>query len=130
MNAHGRHPFEAFSTERTGNIFRLPVLLLLLLLGVVFAGAGCGLFHKKAPPVTYNDPQLKEKVESALKPEPLLKDHHVTVRSINGVVELSGEVDSIVAKERAGLAAAAVSGIVQVKNDLLVRSQPARNATH
>lgn len=85
---------------------------------------GCGLFHKKAPPPTYNDPQLKAKVEAALNSEPLLKDNRVTVQSQNGVVQLSGEVESLAAKERAGLVAASVPGIVQVKNDVLVGPRP------
>lgn len=101
----------------------LPDLLLVLLLPALVGVTGCGLFHKKTSPVTYNDPQLKEKVESALKSEPLLKDNRITVQSSNGVVELRGEVDSIAAKERAGLAAASVPGIVQVKNDALVRNR-------
>jgi hypothetical protein len=95
--------------------------LVVLLLAVLIGGPGCGLFHKKAPPVTYDDAQIKEKVESAMKSEPLLKDSRITVQSQNGVVQLSGEISSLAAKERAGLAAASVPGTLQVKNDLLVR---------
>jgi osmotically-inducible protein OsmY len=93
-----------------------------LLFAALLAVTGCGLFHKKAPPPTYNDPQLKANVEAALKSEPLLKDRPITVQSQNGIVQLSGNIDSIAAKERAGLVAASVAGIVQVKNNLLVRS--------
>jgi osmotically-inducible protein OsmY len=95
-----------------------------LFLVALVAVTGCGLFHKKAPPPTYNDAQLKAKVEAALRAEPSLKDSRVTVQSQNGVVELSGEVESLAAKERAGLAAASVPGIVQVKNDALVHNRP------
>ena len=101
----------------------LPSLLLVVLLSVLAGLTGCGLFHKKAPPATYNDPQLKQKVESALKSEPLLKDSRIGVQSQNGIVQLSGEIESIAAKERAGLAAASVPGTLQVRNDLLVRSR-------
>lgn len=103
----------------------LVVVSLLLILVMAFSGTGCGLFHKKAPPVTYDDLQIKAKVESVLKAEPLLKDSQVTIQARNGVVELSGEIDSLAAKERAGLAVASVPGILQVKNDLLVRSRSA-----
>jgi hypothetical protein len=100
-------------------------LALPLVLSVIFfGGTGCGLFHKKAPPVTYDDARIKANIEAALKAEPLLKDSRVTVQSQNGVVQLSGEIESIAAKERAGLVGASVPGIVQVKNDLLVRPRP------
>lgn len=113
--------------NNAANTTRIPLVcaLVLMLLTIIMGATGCGLFHKKAPPVTYDDPQIKTKVESVLKSEPLLKDSTITVQSRNGVVELSGEIDSIAAKERAGLAAASVPGIVQVKNGLLVRSRPA-----
>ena len=103
-------------------------LLVCLFVGALFCVTGCGLFHKKAPQVTYDDPQITAKVESVLKSEPSLKDNRITIHSNNGVVELSGEVDSIATKERAGLIAAAIPGIAQVKNDLLVR-RPAQT-TH
>jgi osmotically-inducible protein OsmY len=95
-----------------------------LLFAALVAVTGCGLFHKKTPPAAYDDPQLKAKVEGALKSEPLLKDSQITVQSQNGVVQLFGKIDSLAAKERAGLVAASVAGIVQVKNNLLVRSPP------
>ena len=104
---------------------RLSAGLTPLLFAALVAVTGCGLFHKKAPPATHDDPQLKANVEAALKSEPLLKDSPITVQSQNGVVQLSGKIDSLAAKERAGLVAASVAGIVQVKNNLLVPSPPA-----
>jgi osmotically-inducible protein OsmY len=127
MNANKKQFYDAFLTGTTTanttqrlSTSSLVVLLLASLLGVT----SCGLFHKKTPLTTYDDPQLRAKVEDALKSEPLLKDSRIAVQSQNGVVELSGEVGSPAAKERAGLAAASVPGIVQVKNDVLVRSRP------
>lgn len=122
MNANQRRTLKG--AERA-TAKRLLAGLRALFFVALMAVTGCGLFHKKAPPPSYNDPQLTAKVEAALKSEPLLKDSQVNVQSQNGVVQLSGEIESIAAKERAGLVAASVPGTVQVKNDLLVRSRSA-----
>jgi hypothetical protein len=118
LNANQRQFYDAFTTKGQSTC-ALALLLSAVLMGVT----GCGLFHKKAPPVTYDDPGIKTKVEAALKAEPLLNESRITVESQNGVVQLSGEIQSLAAKERAGLAAASVPGILQVKNDLLVHSR-------
>jgi osmotically-inducible protein OsmY len=44
----------------------------------------------------------------------------VEVHSLNGVVQLSGFVDSAAAKDRAGQIASSTKGVVQVYNNLLL----------
>ena len=125
MDANLKRASAAFPRRgQVAGTVRLALVFPILLSVIVFGGTGCGLFHKKTPPVTYDDPQINARVESALKSEPLLKESRITVQSQNGIVQLSGEIDSLAAKERAGLAAASVPGILQVKNDLLVRPPP------
>jgi hyperosmotically inducible protein len=49
-----------------------------------------------------------------------VKGTEVKVQSLNGVVQLSGFVDSPAAKDRAGQIAASTPGVVRVYNNLLL----------
>lgn len=87
-------------------------LLLSLLVGCSLLGRG------KAHPIV-NDTALGDAVENALRQEPSLQGAKIQVRSAQGIIELTGPVQSVAVKSRAGLVAASVPGVVQVHNDLL-----------
>jgi osmotically-inducible protein OsmY len=95
---------------------------LLAVLTMSIAG-GCSLFSgKKSPPPTADDRGIETHIRNALADDSLLKSTQLGVRSADGIVELTGFVDSTGAKSRAGLVAASTPGVVQVHNDVLVRS--------
>lgn len=84
---------------------------------------GCSLFSgNKNPPPTTDDRGIETHIQKALAEDSLLQRTQLRVRSADGIVELTGFVDSIIAKSRAGLVAASTPGVVQVHNDVLVRS--------
>lgn len=89
----------------------VPVLLSLL--------AGCSLFGGGTGHSVVNDSALANAVENALHQEPSLQGARIQVRSVQGVIDLTGRVESVGMKSRAGLVAASTSGVVQVHNDLL-----------
>ena len=66
------------------------------------------------------DQEIHAKIKAALYKDKLVKGTQVEVQSLNGVVQLSGFVDSEEAKARAGEIASNTKGVVQVHNNLLL----------
>jgi hyperosmotically inducible protein len=94
-----------------------------LSLALLAVETGCSTFgggQKSVPAV--NDGLIETRIREELSREPLLRGNTVQVRSEIGIVELTGRVPSMEVKSRAGLVAAAIPGVVQVHNDLLVNS--------
>ena len=88
---------------------------------VALAGA-CSLLAGKPQAVAQpDDMEVRARVETALAQDPAFKTDAITVQSCYGIVELTGAVACIADKERAGLIAASVPDVVQVKNDVSVR---------
>ncbi len=84
---------------------------------------GCALFSgKKSTGSGAADQAIRSGVTALLAKEPALGSARLDVTSSNGIVELTGDVDSAEAKSRAGLVAASVAGVKQVRNDVLVRA--------
>jgi osmotically-inducible protein OsmY len=67
-----------------------------------------------------SDKTITAKVKTALLKDPAVKGRQVNVTTYEGVVQLSGFVDSAAAKERAGEIARATRGVQTVHNDLLL----------
>lgn len=69
-----------------------------------------------------DDAEITSKVKAAIFAEPGLKTLQISVDTVNGVVTLSGSVDSPAAIERAKGLASAVSGVKAVDNRLMQKS--------
>ncbi|MCM0081572.1 BON domain-containing protein [Geomonas sp. Red32] len=68
-----------------------------------------------------DDSVVTTKVKAALFDELSLKTFNIGVKTYQGVVQLSGFVDTLDQKTRAGDVASRVSGVTDVKNDLIVK---------
>ncbi len=68
-----------------------------------------------------DDSAITAKVKAAILEDPALKSLQISVKTYKGVVQLSGFVDSKEMFDRAGEVAGKVSGVREVKNDLIVK---------
>jgi hyperosmotically inducible protein len=68
-----------------------------------------------------DDGVITTKVKSALISEPTTKARDITVITREGIVQLSGFVDSLSEKATAGEVAQGVAGVKQVRNDLEIK---------
>ncbi|HVV01464.1 MAG TPA: BON domain-containing protein [Verrucomicrobiae bacterium] len=71
-----------------------------------------------------DDSRITSNIKSDLKAEPTYKFNGVDVKTFDGVVQLSGFVSSQDQKQRAGDIAKNVQGVVQVKNNILLKPEP------
>lgn len=69
-----------------------------------------------------DDSVITGKVKAALVADPTTKAHQISVETFQGVVQLSGFVDSTEARSRATQVAQQVEGVKNVKNDLELRN--------
>ena len=67
------------------------------------------------------DSVLTARVKGALISDQVTKAHRINIESFQGVIQLSGFVSSEAEKTRAGEVAAAVPGVVEVRNAIEVR---------
>jgi hyperosmotically inducible periplasmic protein len=99
--------------------------LLCLTLGLLLGGAfvsGCSSTSTRESTGEYIDSStLTAKVKSALVSDELVKARDVQVETFRGTVQLSGFVDSEAQKERATAVARSVQGVLDVKNNLIVK---------
>jgi len=68
-----------------------------------------------------DDSVITTKVKTAVFDEPSLKVFQINVETYQGVVQLSGFVDSAQSVKKAGEVAGSVTGVKEVKNDLVVK---------
>ena len=92
------------------------VLSLILAGGIVF------LFHHRlyAMDVGLNDRDITNAVELEYLTEPVVPADRLNVRTMNGIVTLSGIVDNILAKEKAIAIAQSIKGVRSVVDELAV----------
>ena len=69
-----------------------------------------------------DDSVITGKVKAALVADPTTKAHQISVETFEGVVQLSGFVDTSEARSRATQVAKGVDGVKNVKNDLELRN--------
>lgn len=69
-----------------------------------------------------DDSVLTAKVKAALIESPDTKAHQITVETTEGVVQLSGFVDSMAAKAAASTVASSVTGVKEVRNQISVKT--------
>ena len=82
---------------------------------------GCAVTQGQETAGAYaHDKEIQAKIKTSLIEDKTVKATQVEVKSLNGVVQLSGFVDTPQAKERAGQIASSTKGVVQVYNNLLL----------
>ena len=82
---------------------------------------GCAVTQGRETAGAYaKDKKIQAKIKTALYKDPVVKGTQVEVNSLNGVVQLSGFVDTAEAKDRAGQIASSTKGVVQVYNNLVL----------
>jgi len=98
------------------------VMKFTVLLAMVLAYAGCSSSSERRSTSTYMDDKvIAAKIKTDLIGDPLTKAHQIDVNVYKGVVELSGFVDTPEAVHRAAEIARNTKGVVDVKNDLIVK---------
>jgi osmotically-inducible protein OsmY len=103
--------------KRMGTITKCLLATILLL-----AFAACASTSTSRSTGTYVDDQaITAKVKAGLVANEETKAMQIKVETYRGVVQLSGFVDNERSKETAGKIAEGVEGVVDVKNDLIVR---------
>ena len=78
---------------------------------------------KVNPSQEQHDPEIAQAVRDALMADPVVA-YKIVVDVAGGVAYLSGTVDSFFEKSEAELVASKVSGVVDVVNDIKIRSSP------
>jgi hyperosmotically inducible protein len=82
---------------------------------------GCAVTQGRETAGSYaKDKEITAKIKADLYKDKEVKGTEVRVTTLNGVVQLSGFVDSQTAKDRAEQIARSVSGVVEVQNSLLL----------
>jgi hyperosmotically inducible periplasmic protein len=74
--------------------------------------------------LSLSDERISARVKLALVGSPVTKATQIGVITRNGIVNLSGFVDSEASRAEAARVAAQVAGVVSVHNDLLLRDRP------
>jgi osmotically-inducible protein OsmY len=98
------------------------ILQLLICIGMITAFLGCAATQKRESTGQYvDDSVITTKVKTAIFNEATLKTMQINVKTFQGVVQLSGFVDSAQSVSKAGEVAGRVEGVKEVKNDLIVK---------
>jgi osmotically-inducible protein OsmY len=89
---------------------------------IALALGGCAATHTQEGTGEYfDDTVLTTKVKTVLLKDPMVSGMSVNVETFKGVVQLSGFVKTSAEREQAVRLARGVSGVKQVKNDILIR---------
>jgi serine/threonine-protein kinase len=122
----------AASPDSSGRKKSSAKLITFALVVVLAAGAGAYFWMSKKPPAVVppsrtqpvSDASLVNSVSGQLQQAPNLKSAKISVAAANGVVTLTGTADSAANREEAAKTAAAVQGVTQVVNSLVVQALP------
>jgi hypothetical protein len=101
-------------------IHSLGLLILIVMLTGTFAA--CASTRTQSSPGAYiDDSVITTKVKSLLAGDDFLKSFQIGVESHNGIVQLSGFVDSQKAIDKAVQITKSVEGVKSIRNDLIVK---------
>ena len=82
---------------------------------------GCAVTqHRETAGAYAKDKEIQAKIKASLYKDPIVKGTQVEVNSLNGVVQLSGFVDTAEAKTEAERVAKDTDGVKSVKNELKI----------
>jgi osmotically-inducible protein OsmY len=98
----------------------LAKLSVLLGLFTVFQGCAASQTHQSTGQYV-DDSVVTSKVKAAIVNDLALKGFQISVKTYQGVVQLSGFVDSAQNANKAADLARGVNGVTDVKNDLIVK---------
>ncbi len=104
-------------------------IFVLALLGTVSAGAATTQDAERDTQKRLEDSLLTARVKGALVSDEVTKAHRINIETYQGIIQLSGFVSSETEKTRAGEVAAAVPGVVEVRNAIEVRQTLANRDT-
>lgn len=96
---------------------------ILICAGLLSAFLGCATSSEKGETAGQyvDDSVITTKVKAAIFDEMALRTFQINVKTYQGIVQLSGFVDSAAHAQRAGELARGVAGVKEVKNDLIVK---------
>lgn len=98
------------------------IIKFIVCVGLITAFLGCAATHKRESTGQYvDDSVITTKVKTAIFNEATLKTLQINVKTYQGVVQLSGFVDSAQSVRKAGEVARTVADVKEVKNDLIVK---------
>lgn len=105
----------------------LTKLILVGSTSAILALTGCEMFNRGSSDRTagreLDDKTITENVKRDLNTEPVYKFTDVDVRTFDGVVQLSGFVNTDAQKHRAGEIAQQVPGVTQVDNNIALKPE-------
>jgi hypothetical protein len=98
------------------------VMTYILCVGLILALASCAGTAKKASTGEYvDDSVITSRVKAALIADPLTKAREISVETFKGTVQLSGFVTTAAEKDKAGEIARNTKGVVEVKNNIIIK---------
>lgn len=98
------------------------VMKCLVCIALIVAFAGCAATRTRESTGGYvDDSVITTKVKSDLVADPVTKARAISVETFKGVVQLSGFVNTVQEKEKAGEIARNVKGVVDVKNNINIK---------
>ena len=104
---------------------KLGFLKLTALVGVLAVASACSSTRtQQSAGEVIDDSVLTSKVKVALIDDPTTKAGQINVETYRGVVQLGGFVDNAQQKAQATKVARSVTGVKEVRNDLLVSTKP------
>jgi hyperosmotically inducible periplasmic protein len=71
----------------------------------------------------WDDSTITAKIKEDIMSDPMLKVLDISVTTTNGIVTLSGSVDTVPSIDRAGQIAGLVKGVKSVENNLVVKGE-------
>lgn len=108
-------------------MLNLKKMLLVGGMSAAFALSGCSMLNHRSGDRTMgrviDDKTITSAVKHDLNHEPVYKFSDVDVRTFDGVVQLSGFVDTNEQKDRAGEIARQEEGVTQVVNNITLKPQ-------
>jgi hyperosmotically inducible protein len=101
------------------------IVRLAAILGVLAVASACSATRtQESAGEVIDDSVLTSKVKVALIDDPVTKAGQINVETYRGVVQLGGFVDNAQQKDQATKVARSVTGVKEVRNDLLVSTKP------
>ena len=98
------------------------ILISMVSIGLLTTFLGCASTQMQESPDKYiDDSVITTKVKAEIFNEVSLKSFQINVKTYNGVVQLSGFVDSAQSVTKAGKIAGRVEGVKKVENDLILK---------
>jgi hypothetical protein len=122
----GLHEIPGVVLDGIGDVFmgyRNGLVIFLVCIGMMtaFSGGCAATKEHESTGQYFNDSIITTKIKTEILYEPTLKSHQIDVKTYQGVVQLSGSVDSEGSVKKAGEIAGGIEGVKSVKNDLIIK---------